>query len=102
MPQKVTLEYEGDEYTIVVATVDMHEKDSGTSYMLRGTDPYCYPQALQDPDIIPFFSGSMAAGPDGVDAGQWPAAHVGPTSPVSVVRINKTDEDVPTPASSSF
>lgn len=100
MPLKVTLQYEGESYDVVVAGVDRHTRGEAVSYSLRGTDPYCYPEPLQE--VLKFFSGGMAAGPDGVDETRWPAAHVGPDDPVTVVGQAETNEPVPEPNPPSF
>lgn len=95
MNQEVILSYDGEEYTMVVSSVEHNEQLN--QYILRGADPYVYPSEFSSEGVAKFLSGGMAVGPDGVDKNKWPACIIDAESPVSVTSVTGTDKAVSEP-----
>lgn len=98
MNQRITLTHEGtgEAHEIVVKTVEETKDLQGRStYLLRGTDPSCYPESLRNE--ITFHSGSTAAAGQGFNSEHWPAANITSDDPITVDGWETSDDPIPEP-----
>jgi hypothetical protein len=79
MPQKITLEYDGETDTVIVESTEFH---SDGAVSLKGCDPSMYPSPFDKE--IRFFSKGLTA-------------LIQPDDTVRVVSATPTDEPVPEP-----